>query len=102
MCPGDAANIVEARTPYGWKRIKFDAHNHERELDFVLAQQRDAVDAIQRSWDAAAFDSSALQVFRGFYPKGRNFLVTPSADPAYTRRFGKLEIRICTPPELQP
>lgn len=34
--------------------------------------------------------------------KDRNYLVTPSADLAYTRRFGKLEIRVCTPAELQP
>ena len=73
-----------------------------REVDFVLAQRRDAIDAIECKWDPAAFDSSALQVFRGFYPKGRNFLVTPSAEPAYTRRFGKLELRVCTPAELQP
>lgn len=73
-----------------------------REVDFVLAQRRDVVDAIECKWDPAAFDSSALQVFRGYYPKGRNFLVTPSADLAYTRRFGKLEVRVCTPAELHP
>jgi len=73
-----------------------------REVDFVLAHRRDAVDAIECKWNPAAFDSSALQVFRGFYPKGRNYLVTPSGDSPYTRRFGKLEVRICTPSELQP
>jgi len=73
-----------------------------REVDFVLAHRRDAVDAIECKWNPAAFDSSALQVFRGFYPKGRNYLVTPSGDPPYTKRFGKLEVRICTPSELQP
>ena len=73
-----------------------------REVDFVLAHRRDAVDAIECKWSPAAFDSSALQVFRGFYPKGRNHLVTPSGDPPYTKRFGKLEVRICTPSELQP
>jgi len=73
-----------------------------REVDFVLARRRDAVDAIECKWNSGSFDPSALQVFRGFYPNGRNFLVTPSDDPAYTKRFGELEVRICTPSELRP
>ncbi|MBI2754432.1 MAG: ATP-binding protein [Betaproteobacteria bacterium] len=73
-----------------------------REVDFVLAHRRDAVDAIECKWDPAAFDSSALQVFRGFYPKGRNYLVTPSGDPPHMRRYGQLEVRICTPSGLRP
>lgn len=72
-----------------------------REVDFVLAHRRDEVDAIECKWDARAFDSDALRVFRGYYPKGRNFLVTPSAEPAYPKVFGDLEVRVCTPAELQ-
>jgi len=73
-----------------------------REVDFILAHRRDEVDAIECKWDARAFDSAALEVFRGYYPKGRNFLVTPGAEPAYPKQFGELEVRICTPGELQP
>jgi predicted AAA+ superfamily ATPase len=72
-----------------------------REVDFVLAHRRDAVDAIECKWDANAFDSSALKLFRSYYPQGRNYLVTPSADTAYTRNYGNLEVRICTPAELR-
>jgi len=71
-----------------------------REVDFVLALRRDEVDVVECKWDPGAFDSSSLQVFRGYYPKGRNYLVTPSGDPAYTKRYGTLEVRICTPSEL--
>jgi hypothetical protein len=39
-------------------------------------------------------------VFRGYYPNGRNYLVTPSGDPAYTKQFGALAVRVCTPTEL--
>ena len=46
-----------------------------REVDFVLAHGRDAVDAIECKLSPAAFESSALQVFRGYYPKGRNYLL---------------------------
>jgi hypothetical protein len=71
-----------------------------RELDFVLAHRRNAVDVVECKWDPAAFDAAALRVFRGYYPNGRNYLVTPSGDPAHTRRFGTLDVRVCTPTEL--
>ena len=73
-----------------------------REVDFVLALRRDEVDAIECKWDPGAFDSSALQLFRNYYPKGRNFLVTPSGDPGYNKRYGNLQVRVCTPSELRP
>lgn len=73
-----------------------------REVDFILARRRDEVDAIECKWDAGAFDSSALHVFRGFYPKGRNFLITPSGAPGYAKRFGSHEVRVCTPSEIKP
>ena len=73
-----------------------------REVDFVLLRGRDEVDAIECKWAPGAFDSSALRLFRSYYPKGRNTLVTPSGDPAYTRRFGDLSVRVCTPEGLHP
>ena len=72
----------------------------QRELDFVLAHRRNAVDVVECQWDPAAFDAAALRVFRGYYPNGRNYLVTPSGDPAYTKPFGSLDVRVCTPSEL--
>lgn len=68
----------------------------------MLARRRDAVDAIECQWNPAAFDPSALRLFRSYYPQGRNYLVTPSGDPAYNKRYGDLEIRVGTPSELQP
>jgi len=72
-----------------------------REVDFVLAHRRDEVDAIECKWDSSSFDSSALKLFRSYYPNGRNYLVTPSADPAYDKQYGTLQMRICTPAELR-
>ncbi|MCX6885134.1 MAG: DUF4143 domain-containing protein [Verrucomicrobia bacterium] len=71
-----------------------------REVDFVLARGRDAVDAVECKWDVNAFDSSALNLFRTYYPQGRNYLVTPSAGTAYTKHYGNLEVRICSPAGL--
>ena len=72
-----------------------------REIDFVLAQKRDAVDAIECKWNPAAFDGTALKLFREYYPKGRNYLVTPSAETPYVKRVGELEVTVCTPSQLR-
>lgn len=72
-----------------------------RKLDFVLALRRDEIDAIECKWDPGAFDSSSLKIFRSYYPKGRNYLITPSGEPAYTKRYGPLSVRICTPSDFR-
>jgi predicted AAA+ superfamily ATPase len=72
-----------------------DKSGHE--VDFVLPRSRDEVDAIECKWDPGAFDDAALKLFRAYYPRGRNFLLTPSGDPAYDRRYGDLIVRVCTP-----
>ena len=91
---------LQAHFPDTPVRYWRDKNGHE--VDFVLARRRDAVDAIECKWDPAAFDGSALHLFRGYYPKGDNYLVTPSGDPAYDKRYGSLEMRVCTPSELRP
>jgi len=68
-----------------------------REVDFVLAHPRNEVDAIECKWDPTAFDPSSLEVFRSYYPKGKNYLVTPQDGPAYARRVGRLEVQVCNP-----
>lgn len=72
-----------------------------REVDFVITRGRDEVDAIECKWSRDAFDGAALKVFRSAYPKGRNYLVTPSADTAYKKRRGDLEVTVCTPAKLR-
>jgi len=59
------------------------------------------LDAIECKWDPGALDASALKLFRGYYPNGRNYVITPSGDPAYTRRYGDLDVRVCTPTEIR-
>jgi predicted AAA+ superfamily ATPase len=73
-----------------------------REVDFILAPRRGEIDAIECEWDPGAFDSSSLKVFRSHYPKGRNYLVTPSAETAYTRSYGDVRVTLCTPTQLCP
>jgi predicted AAA+ superfamily ATPase len=68
-----------------------------REVDFVIAHSRDQVDAIECKWDAAEFDPAGLRAFRARYPAGSNYLVCPLSVPAYPKRVGELEIRVCDP-----
>lgn len=84
------------RLPLYWR----DKQGHE--IDFVLVRDRDAVDAIECKWDPTAFDPAALAAFRSNHPRGRNFVVTPGGTPAYQRRFGDLEVTVCTPAGLAP
>jgi predicted AAA+ superfamily ATPase len=72
-----------------------------REVDFVLARRRDQVDAIECKWNPADFDSSALKVFRSYYPRGRNYVVSPLAGEGYLKNAGKLTIRICNPSGIE-
>ena len=81
--------------------VRYWRDKSQRELDCVLAHGRDAVDVIECTWDPSAFDVTSLRVFRGFYPMGRNDLITPSGDPANTRRFGTLSARVFTPDGLR-
>ncbi len=99
-----------------WEHLVLEhlqAHFHEatirywrdksgREVDFVLATGRDTVDAIECKWDPKAYDTSALKIFRSYYPKGKNYLVCPSADPGYDAHIASMKFRVCTPSELSP
>jgi hypothetical protein len=77
--------------------IRYWKDNAGRELDFVLAAGRDEVDAVECKWNPGAFDSKALRVFRSRYPNGRNYLVTPSGDPPYTKALEGMDVLVCTP-----
>ncbi len=70
-------------------------------MDFLVNRRRDKVDALECKGDPSAFDPSDLQVFRTFYPKGWNYVVTPSGDPAYARRYGDFAVQVCTPTALR-
>jgi uncharacterized protein len=63
-----------------------------REVDFVRPRGRDAVDAYECKWSTDDFDPSALKTFRTYYPRGENYLLTPSTDVAHRRSVRGLEI----------
>lgn len=68
-----------------------------REMDFVIVRGRDRVDAVECKWHPADFDPASLRVFRSYYPKGENYVVSPVTGPAYPKRFGPLMATVCAP-----
>jgi len=89
---------LQAHFPDTPARYWRDKDGHE--MDFVLAHRRDAVDAVECKWNPDGFDSVALKVFRRYYPHGRNYLITPAAETAYTRSYGDVPITVCPPTGL--
>jgi hypothetical protein len=91
---------LQARFPDATVQYWRDKAGHE--IDFVIPRGRQDVDVIECKWDPGAFDGAALAVFRRHYPRGRNYLVSPSAVSPYAKRSGSIELRVCTPSDLQP
>jgi len=56
-----------------------------REIDFVIARDRETIDAIECKWDQGQFDPDPLKVFRSYYPRGENYLVCPVSTPPYVK-----------------
>lgn len=90
---------LQAYFPNESPRYWRDKAGHE--IDFVLARHRDRVDAIECKWNPLEFDPCALKVFRSYYPKGENYLVSPLAQPAYSKRFGNLTVKVGNPSMLE-
>ena len=90
-----ALEFLQARVPND--TIRYWRDKAGREVDFVLVKQRDRVNAVECKWNPSEFDPAALKVFRSYYPKGDNYLVSPVAGGAYLKRFGHLTVKIGDP-----
>ena len=73
-----------------------------REIDFVIPGNRGAVDAIECKWSVDEFESKTLRLFRSYYPRGSNFLITPESGEPYTKAYGDLEVTIGSPSLFEP
>lgn len=89
---------LQARCPE--QTVAYWRDKRGNEVDFVLARRRDEVDVVECKWNPASFEPAGLRAFRRLHPGGRNFLVTPSGVPAYTRDYGGIDVRVCTPDGL--
>ena len=78
-------------------RIGYWRDKSGREIDFVLRQERDFVDAVECKIEPSRFNGENLEEFRRLYPKGTNWLVSPRVDSMFTRRVKGIEVRFISP-----
>ena len=64
--------VLDTLIAAGLPKIQFWRDKQEREVDFVVAHNRDTIDAIECKWNPEAFESRGLAAFREQYPKGKN------------------------------
>ncbi len=81
--------------------IHFWRDKQMREVDFVVPRGRDAVDAIECKWKAEAFESRGLAAFREWYPRGKNYIVSPLSGPAFERTQAGCHLVFVSPGELR-
>ena len=93
--------VLDTLIAAGAPKIHFWRDKQQREVDFVVPHGRDAVDAIECKWNPEAFETRGLAAFRGQYPKGKNYVVSPLNGPLYERVQGGLKISIVSPGELR-
>jgi predicted AAA+ superfamily ATPase len=72
-----------------------------REVDFVRSRNRGTVDAYECKWSPDEFDAAALKVFREYYPKGDNYLISPVTGRSYAKRVRGLELTVCGLEDLE-
>jgi predicted AAA+ superfamily ATPase len=78
-------------------RIQYWRDAAGREIDFVIARNRDEVDAIECKWDPAQFHPQAMKLFRSYYPRGNNYLLSPLTIKGFSKRVGSLNVYVCNP-----
>jgi uncharacterized protein len=93
--------VLDTLIAAGVPKIHFWRDKQQREVDFVVPHGRDAVDAIECKWNPEAFETRGLAAFRGQYPKGKNYVVSPLNGPSYERVQSGLKISIVSPGELR-
>jgi predicted AAA+ superfamily ATPase len=79
------------------RKIQYWRDASGREVDFVIPRSRDEVDAIECKWDPAEFDATAMRLFRTYYPKGGNYILSPISGPGYPKRAGGLAVFVSNP-----
>ncbi|HFQ14164.1 MAG TPA: ATP-binding protein [Gammaproteobacteria bacterium] len=71
-----------------------------REVDFVIRRGRDRVDVMECKINPDKFDAKPVEVFRGLYPKGDNYIVSPAVKKPYKVRRGDLVFTACSTRDL--
>ena len=71
-----------------------------REVDFVIRRERDRLDVVECKINPDRFSPVAVETFRGLYPEGDNYIVSPVVKEPYRVRRGNRVFTICTTRDL--
>ena len=71
-----------------------------REVDFVVRRGRGRVDVVECKVNPDRLDTTAIETFRGLYPEGENFIVSPAVKTPYRIRRGGRVMTVCTTRDL--
>lgn len=75
------------------RQIQYWRSKQQQEIDFVLPGRGSTPIAIECKWRSDDFASNNLQVFRRFYPKGKNYVVASDVQEPFERRHGDVTVR---------
>ena len=69
-------------------------------MDFVVRREQGRVDVVECRMNPDRLDTTAIETFRGLYPEGDNYIVSPAAKTPYRiRRSGRV-MTVCTTRDL--
>lgn len=71
-----------------------------REVDFVVRRGRDKADVIECKINPDKLDAKSVEAFRGLYPKGDNYIVSPAVKKPYRVRRDGFVFTVCTTRDL--
>ena len=71
-----------------------------REVDFVVRRERDRVDVVECKINPGKLNTAAIETFRGLYPNGDDYIVSPVVNKPYRARLGGRVFTICTTRDL--
>jgi hypothetical protein len=74
--------------------IQFWRDRSAHEVDFVIPRGRGVCDAIECKWNADAWESRSLAVFRAAHPGGRNYVVAPHVPNPHVVHRGGLAVDV--------
>lgn len=69
------------------RKIHYWRDKQKHEVDFIVAKNKAEPMVIECKWTSADFDPANVKIFRGFYPKGLNFVVARDVERSYARRY---------------
>ncbi len=91
-------NEIHARSQR--TRVHYWRDKQGHEVDFVIPRRGDAVDVIECKWSSRNYDAKNLRVFRQYYPKGRNQVVSADLDRSFQESAGTLTVEFVSLADL--